>query len=353
MRMKALGYAIALYLLILGSFCDAQDNRFADKPIVRAADQITAHQMPDGAIVMGALPAAESRVLPYFANFAALGMVAAYRETRQPRYLEVARRWVGWYEAHQNPDGTINDYTGTPGAWKSTGDYDSTDSYAATYLELLLAIYRATTDGKWLRAQYPSATHAIAAIRLTLQPSGLTIAKPTYPVMYTMDNVETVRGLHAAAAICRIVDDKTAASATAALATGMEAALTRDLWDPVRQCYRIGVQTDGFKAEGLKVWYPDAMANLMVVGWRPRSARNRALFARLKAQFSDTLPTVIRNEDDLDHLCWWGWGARGAEDAALSAQIAARLSAFDIALPAVVNPGLLGHLCRLLSRRED
>ena len=346
---------LILCLLTLCTCCRAQENRSDRQSLTainQAANQILRHQTRDGAIVMGALPSQKSQVMPYFANFAGLGLVAAYREAHDPRYLAAAKRWADWYEAHQNSDGTINDYTGVPGAWKSTGDYDSTDSYAATYLELLLTLYRVTSDGKWLRAKFPSATQALAAIRLTLQPRGLTIAKPTYPVMYTMDNVETTRGLQAPVEICRIVNDKAVGARAAEMAYRMDVAITRDLWDASRQCYRIGVQTDGGKEEGLTKWYPDVMANLMAIGWRPRSERHRTLWIRLKTEFSAMLPTTLHSEDDLEHLCWWGWAARGAGDITLSAEIAARLRRCEAALPAVANPGLLGHICRLLARQK-
>jgi hypothetical protein len=318
--------------------------------LIQAANRILQQQTQDGAIVMGALPSQQASITPYFANFAGLGLITAYRERHDARYLEAARRWVDWYAAHQNADGTINDYTGGPDAWKSTGDYDSTDSYAATYLELLLAIAGATREKEWLRTHYPSALHALAAIRLTLQPCGLTLAKPTYPVMYTMDNVETLRGLHAAAEIAGMVKDGVTASQTAAMAHRMETAIQRDLWSASLHYYRIGVQPDGFRHEGLTKWYPDVMANLMAIAWLLPTEPHRALFKRLKTQFHPTLPDVIHNEDDLEHLCWWGWAAKGVGDTALSAKIVGRLRGFDSALPEAINPGLLGHICRLLAR---
>ena len=325
----------------------------SDAAMTQAANQILRHQVSDGAIVLGALPAPESRVSPYFGNFAGLGLVTAYRATHDPHYLAAAQRWCDWYEAHQNADGTVNDYTGEADAWRSTGDYDATDSYAATYLDLVLAIYRAKADGAWMRAKYRSVTRAVAGIRLTLQTSGLTIAKPTYPIMYTMDNVETVQGLRAAAEIYRVAKDRAAATKAIALARGMDAALTRDLWDPAHDCYLIGMQTDGYRFAELKKWYPDVMANLMAVGWRPRTERHRSLFARLKAQFGGILPATLRTEDDLEHLCWWGFAARGTGDKALSLKITDRLCGFEAVLPSVSNPGLLGHLCRLLAQSKE
>ncbi|MCX6907570.1 MAG: hypothetical protein NTY01_05950, partial [Verrucomicrobia bacterium] len=171
--------------------------------VERAAEQILHHQTSDGAIVMGALPSKQSRLVPYFANFAARGLVAAFRETRDARWLDAAKRWAAWHEAHMNADGTIYDFNGAPGAWKPTGHYDSTDSYAATYLDLVFAIHRAAPDHEWLRSRLPSVRRAVAAIHLTLQPNGLTIAKPKWPVMYLMDNTETAARLRAAAAIGR------------------------------------------------------------------------------------------------------------------------------------------------------
>ncbi len=345
----------------------------------RAADQILRHQTADGAITQGLPSDAASRIVPYFGNFAALGLVAAYAQTHHRPYLNAARNWIAWYEAHQNANGTIFDYTGTSGAWKPTGDFDSTDSYAATYLELVLAAYRAAlrppgppilggeirikaslvppklggVGGRnvtkdWLRARHASVRRALAGIRLTLQPCGLTLAKPTYPVMYTMDNVETARGLRAAAQIAQALGDSREAAEAQAMAEKMAAAIARDLWDAARQSYRIGIQPDGGKMEGLEKWYPDVMANLMAIAWLP-SPRHAAPYARLKTQFAADIPAAVRSEGDLDHLVWWGLAAQGAGDKELAAQIAARLADFDSSRPAVPNPALLGHICRILA----
>ncbi|HLV80800.1 MAG TPA: hypothetical protein VKT32_10985 [Chthonomonadaceae bacterium] len=333
----------ATLLILLTAMAAAEQS-----PIVRAANLIRAHQAGDGAIAQDALPAGATRILPYFANFAALGLVTAYRHTGDPDYLESARRWAGWYAAHQNPDGTVYDYTGAPGAWKPTGDYDSTDSYAATYLTLLLALYRASPDPKWLAGRRDSIEKAVKAIKLTLQPIGLTLAKPTYPVMYTMDNVETAQGLHAAAEIARLLHLAPLREETEPLARRMETAVAHDLWDPATESYLIGLQPDGYHARGFKVWYPDVMANLMAIAWLPESERNRALFARMKTLFADTLPEQVAGEQDLEHLDWWGWAAWGAHDTALLKQIQQRLATFDRVQHAFY-PATLGHLCRLMS----
>ncbi len=105
-------------------------------PITRCADEILKRQTSDGAIVMGGIQST-SNVSPYFANLGAIGLAKAAQETGNRRYLFAAEHWFDWYAAHMNPNGTVYDYTGSPAAWRPTGDFDSTDSYAATALELL------------------------------------------------------------------------------------------------------------------------------------------------------------------------------------------------------------------------
>jgi len=322
----------------------------APAPAVRrAADAILLHQASDGALVMGRLPAKSSHLIPYCANFAAHGLAAAHGATRDPRHLEAARRWVRWYEDHMNADGTICDFDGAPGAWKSTGDFDSTDSYAATFLDLLAAVQDAAPDVPWLRARLPAARKAVAGIRLTLQPNGLTGAKPRWPVMYVMDNTETARGLRAAGRLAAILKEPEMERESADLAAAMERAVARDLWDDAGKCYVVGIHPDGARPRGLAKWYPDVMANLMAAGWLPPAPRHRDLLALLKERFPAEIPAAVRAEGDLDRLCWWGIAARGTGDDRLLEEVRGRLERFDENLKSFSNPGLLGHLCRLLS----
>ncbi len=229
--------ALALFLLLLGYMAPAADSNL----ITRAADQLLARQASDGAISTRADSPDDSKVVPYFANSAALGLVAAFAHSGNRPYLMAAKCWVAWYEAHINPDGTINDYSGTPGHWTSTGGYDSTDAYAATYLDLLLAIHCSEPDNSWLAARLPSARRALAAIRLTLQPNGLTHAKPGYPIVFLMDNTETARGLRALAAMADELAQPELARDTRQLARILQDALTRLSWFPEDNLYSTGV----------------------------------------------------------------------------------------------------------------
>lgn len=314
------------------------------------ARAILAQQTSDGAITMAKVGSADLDVITYFGCFAADGLVDLYRVSRDGTLLVAARKWVDWYAAHQNPDGTIYDYKGRSGAWRSTGHFDSTDSYAAVYLSLLDRIQRTVPNEQWLRRRYASVQRAVAGIELTLQPCGLTLAKPGSVVMYTMDNTETLLGLRSAVRLAASCGDAKLAKRAGAEADKMESAIDSLEWDSVRSCYRTAVQSDGGKMEGLSAWYPDIMANLMAIGWLPASDRNRALFARMRREFASTIPEEIQNENDLEKLVWWGWAAKGAGDESLLDRIRTKLPAFEAIDVNGCDAGLLGHVARLTAR---
>jgi hypothetical protein len=315
----------------------------ASDPLVRAANHILAHQVSDGAIVMGTQPQRRSRIIPYCANLAGLGLVAAFRTTGESNYLSAARRWVTWYASHTNRDGTIDDFEGVVGNWKRTGHYDSSDSYAATFLELVCAIDRAAPDKPWLESIRPAAQGAIDAIRLTLQTNGLTWARPDWPVMYLMDNTETARGLRAAAQL---------RFDTEPLAAAMDESIRRRLWNESAETYAVGLDKNGKQVKAAEAWYPFVMANLMAVAWLARQAHHEPLLRRLEDRHRDLIPTAVKTEEDLDRLVWWGMAAQTAENESLRLRVVAKLTLFDAELKTFKDPNLLGHLCRILARER-
>ncbi len=324
-----------------------------------AAKYLAAMQSPDGAFPMAKPGSADSsRVIPYFSSLGAFGLTVAAAETgdrkQRDQYVNAARRWAEWNDSRRNPDGTIFDHEGKSGAWKPTGKYDSTDSYASTYLELLGLLDRVAPNPLWLRGRWQFVHRSVAAIVLTRQPNGLTTATPTYPVMYTMDNIEVLRGLRAAVALAKSLGNKAEGTEWNALADATESGIAGKLWDPKENCYLVGLQVDGGRAAGLSKWYPDVMANLMAVGWLPRSERRMQLYGKLVAKFANApdtgIPRAVSNEDTLERLTWWGFAARTAGDRTRFPAIQATLRATDLTKLAIANPATVGHVCRLLSR---
>ena len=112
------------------------------------------------------------------------------------------------------------------------------------------------------------------------------------------------------------------------------------------------LHVDGGKMEGLSQCYPDIMANLMAIAWLPPSKRNRLLFERLYEKFGKDIPTQIKNEKDQERLVWWGWGAKGAQDAKVLATVRERLAGFDAICGAGCGADLLGHVASLATEER-
>lgn len=333
--------------LLLGLALSATVHGEEANTAIKAADRLWLQQDLSGAISMGLISLKKNTVISYHSCFAAQGLVAVYVKTRNKVYLDRAMNWVDWYKTRQNQDGTIYDSQGSASDWKSTGQFDSTDSYAAVYIDLLNSIWSACSDKNWLKAQKPSIDRAMAGIRLTLQKNGLTLAKPGYPVMYAMDNIEVLLGLRSAAVLYQALGDSYSSATTKALADGVEKAIQELIWSKELGYYRVGIQLDGGKMEGLKDWYPDVMANLMAIGWLPPAKQNQELFETLKDRFGPMMPETVKSVDDLDHLVWWGWAAIGAGDAKTLKVVQKRLANFEQVCAGGCNPGVLGHIARI------
>ncbi|MEG1687784.1 MAG: hypothetical protein RR276_07870, partial [Angelakisella sp.] len=121
-------------------------------------------------------------------------------------YQEVAKKYIDWHLGHLNPKdinglaGTIYDYSIDNATLVEVPsmDYDSTDSYAAIFLELLYRYYQTTGDTRFFADKKEVVTGIAAAMTATME-HGLTWAKPTWLQKYTMDNAEVYVGMGAAA----------------------------------------------------------------------------------------------------------------------------------------------------------
>ncbi len=278
--------------------------------VQRAADLILKHQASDGAITMGEIrpSPAVNDISPYCANLAGIGLVSAYRYLHEGRYLHAAEKWVRWYEKHIGTDGIIEDYKGQPSSWQSTGHYDSTDSYASTWLDLVQKIYQAGAGRIWLQARWDSVKKIAGAMELTRQSDGMTCATPKWPVMYAMDNIETSRGIKAAIRIGTELGHKDFATKERTWRDQLNSSFENILWNPKIKRYAVGVQSDGaivpFKGE----WYPSGMADIMAVAWKPLNARRRALYASMRKTYG--LPLKCETGDDMKQIAFWLMAAR-------------------------------------------
>jgi len=214
-------------------------------------------QDPTGAIVM--TPGSD-RVVPYFANMAALAVL--------PEYPDAARRYMDWYFAHLNHpdkyglDGTIYDYFLYDGTPVSTGDYDSADSYAATFLILASRYAAVTGNTNYVRAHLGD-LNAMAGVILRLQDAdGLVWAKSNFRMKYIMDNAENYRGLMDWAYTLRQLGMASQAQVFEAAAARVQAGIN-SLWDSNHATFAYEVTIFGLRRyANASRWYPDVPAML-------------------------------------------------------------------------------------------
>lgn len=316
--------------------------------INRAAQAILDRQHKDGAILMAPAAQVPNRLIPYFANLAGIGLAQAYPYTRNPAHLQAVAKWLRWYANHLNPDGTIGDYNLQDGNLQPTGDCDSTDSYAATFLEALHHYTEAGGERRLLTELYPAVNRVAGAIRLTLQKDGLTWAKPTHRVKYLMDNVEVFRGWQSASWLTQAMGRKAEARNLKDLAERTLQAIDETLWHEGKGYYAWAMHENGVRETRLDRWYPDVMAQLMAIAWLPPSARRKRLFARLHQQFRETWQNALE-KGDVNVLVWWGMGAIGAGDRAFAQRITLKLAEEQGPQQPDAGPAEYGHILRILS----
>ena len=190
-------------------------NSFAPTSIAEEAQKILTKQLPDGAYNMTSplngtsFQPGDNNILiePSFACLAAQAMMMANEVEPNSNYLLSVNNFLHWYANHLNANGTIYVYNGNYPNYSSSGHYDSTDAYAAQFIDTAYVYYKTTSDAAFLDWVWPYIIKVAGAIDLTLQSDGLTWATPTYLVKYLMDNSEVYIGYKTAAELAAFKSD--------------------------------------------------------------------------------------------------------------------------------------------------
>jgi hypothetical protein len=256
------------------------------------ANWILSAQLSDGAI---ADYIDQHAILPYVANYAAIGLAKAAKPTGDTRYSNAAWQWLRWYQAHQDQHGFVTDYDIIDGTEVSTGTMDSTDAYAGTFLSAAQAAYDVTGDRSQLNALKAGIAGAVNAIKATQDADGLTWAKPTWRVKYLMDQAETLAGLRAASNLALVFSNHNLANSATSAASRMQTGV-QGLWDPSLNCYDWAINSDGtHHTTNWAILYPDAMEQAWPVALGlATGTRAQPLMAQFAvAQPNWDLPTAL------------------------------------------------------------
>ncbi len=166
--------------------------------ITNQCNFILDNQLSDGAFTMSANRGVHGyKIVPYFNNIAARALL----ENPTIVNIKAVKNWISWYIIHLNADGSVYDYYAThfsgSATITATYDFDSIDSYAATFLTLVRKLCEVSpVDTTWVTINYSAQLLKIGeALFSMMENDGLTIAKPTYKIKYTMDNAEVNEGI--------------------------------------------------------------------------------------------------------------------------------------------------------------
>ncbi len=243
-------------------------------------------QLENGALPMTYAKNGELTVNPYFADFAALALL-----DKSELYADNVVKYMDWHFAHLNTaeedfnglDGTIYDYKitmkdgsiadereSTP---ENADSYDTTDSYAATFLTVLYKYFQKTGDGEYL-AKHSADIRRIADVMFATLQNGLTYAKHNHRVKYLMDNCEVYEGAVAAEKIFEEIvrrgeteyaDIKTDC---AKLAETVRNSINNKLWNYIGGFYAPGITayvTIPTKIFSWNIYYPQATSQLFPI----------------------------------------------------------------------------------------
>lgn len=256
---RPLSTAVVLAVLTIAAGAARAGDDGPTPALARCRDVICSAQLPDGAFRLSPTGDA-ARIVPYFSNLAALALLSG--DSTDPADVHRVRRWIDWYTAHMEADGTIYDFVGTVADHPRTNDRDSTDSYAATFLQVIDAYANRAAPAE--RAAFiDPARKALAAIELTIDPvDGLTWAKPDYKAKYLMDNLEVCLGLAAAGRFFTAAHCPDDVARARRLSDHNRAGLA-GFWRPDQHCYA-WAKTAVWHVSFEKA-YPDGLINAFAI----------------------------------------------------------------------------------------
>ena len=254
------------------------------------ADWIASAQLPDGAIANYPFNGTSAVIQPYLSNYGAIGLAEATSASGDMTYANDAWSSLFWYGAHMDPTtGYVTDYDYANGVETSTGSFDSTDSYAGTFLAAAWDTYAATDNTANLAKLLPAIQLAVKAIESTQQSDGLTWATPTYHAKYLMDNAEVYGGLVSAENLARAANDAALVSEATADATSSFAGI-QGFWNTTTNSYdwaRAGADATTDTTTDWTVLYPDAFEQMWAIAW---DASTSSHAATILAQFTADQP---------------------------------------------------------------
>ena len=231
-------------------------KKFADNDLIF----LSGLQLESGAFPTHADTKGAESINPYFSDYVAIALL-----NRPDLYAENVKKYINWHFAHLNADGTIYDYYIENNVEKPKGTYDSTDSYAATFLMLLEKYCEKTGDIDFI-TEHKSDVISVYNSMISTLHNGLTYARADYLIIYTMDNSEVYAALLESEKLFKLLDENDLANDCLEKSSQLKTELNKQLWN--ENCYfETGINKDGTVSHKylLNEYYPSGLAQLFPV----------------------------------------------------------------------------------------
>ncbi len=248
-------------------------------------------------------------IMAYHANLISIGLMRAAYLLGDNETFKIIRRWLKWYATHVQDDGAVHDYAGgSYPDYQDTGNYDSLDSYWATFAYDMWLYAVLTGDIDFVRKElYPAFERNTRAFLGIWSEDGLTSTKPHYPVKYSMDNSEVFLGLVAASRLEKLLGHEDRAEVFREMAHKNVNGIRDKLWVPGTYSFTVLLEEDNGLILNREIfyWYPDGFAQVMVASFTmPPTLENSRWFRDV---FHLTEERDLKIESypwDVFHLAW-------------------------------------------------
>jgi hypothetical protein len=354
-RLSWLSAVVVVIVLSGASVCRAQVSNMANASV--DAGWIMTAVIDDGSMngAIGMYPDSNglTHIRPYQANLACLGLARASAVTGDPRYVNAAWNYLNWYAGHMDTLGYVHDWDLVHGVW-TQGGYDSTDSYAATFLLAVRAAYRVSGDAVKLKNISWGIQVAVNAIYTTQQSDGMTWATPAYHVKYLEDQVEAYRGLNAGYSLATLLGLPDVANKAQSYANSMESGIAT-LWNSSNNNYNWAKHEDG--VEQITNWStlsPDTMEEGWPVSFKVVTGSRAADLLKDINAFQPDWDKPAKNHYNYDVIpVGWGYYFNGQKTIAHAAAANIRKGAIAANRAWPFTPGDCGSLILLETDGED
>lgn len=210
----------------------------------------------------------ENYVIPYMLN------LIAVQKLEEPQNIKHIKKYLIWtfsklnYPDKQGVTGSIYDFhISNKGREVSSENYDSVDSYSATFLILLNEYMLKTDDKEFLQNNKKEIFDIVYTMAFLQDKDGLTSAVPNSKTKYLMDNCEVFGGLQAFVELSENMGWENA-DYYKNISLAQRNGIFNFFYNYETRNFNWAVDDNGIHVSDWHTFYPDAIAQLFPIAYK-------------------------------------------------------------------------------------